>query len=52
MPVKASNTIAIYIEGEDKPRASLLRSHYIGIYPDEVVKFINNTKTIKHNKMF
>ena len=52
MPVKASNTIAIYIEGEDKPRASLLRSHFIGIYPDEVVKFINSTKTTKHKQTF
>ncbi len=33
------------MEGEHKPQASLLRSHYIGIYPDEVIKFINSTKT-------
>jgi len=45
MPVKASRAIAVYMAGEDKPRASMLRSHYIGIYPDEVVKFINGTTT-------
>jgi hypothetical protein len=44
MPVQASKLISIYMEGEDKPRASLLRSHFIGIYPDEVIRFINSTK--------
>lgn len=49
MPLQASKAIAVYVEGEDKPRASLLRSHYIGIYPNEVIKFMNSEKNEKKN---
>lgn len=44
MPAQPSKSIAVFLQGEETPRASLLRSHYIGIYPDEVKKFINKSK--------
>jgi hypothetical protein len=32
MPAQESKSIAVFLEGEETPRASLLRSHLIGIY--------------------
>ena len=42
MPSQPSKSIAVFLEGEETPKASLLRSHFIGIYPEEIKKFINN----------
>jgi hypothetical protein len=42
MPAQPSKSIAVFIEGEEIPRASLLRSHFIGIYPEETTKFKNS----------
>jgi hypothetical protein len=42
MPAQPSKSIAVFLQGEETPKASLLRSHFIGIYPDEIKKFINN----------
>jgi hypothetical protein len=41
MPAQPSQSIAVFMEGEEIPRASLLRSHFIGIYPEETKKHIN-----------
>lgn len=43
MPAHPSKSIAVFLQGEETPRASLLRSHFIGIYPDETRKFLNKT---------
>ena len=42
MPAQPSKSIAVFLQGEETPKASVLRSHFIAIYPDEVKKFINN----------
>src|SRR5687768_280387 len=42
MPSQPSKSIAVFLEGAETPKASELRSHFIGIYPDEIKKFINN----------
>jgi len=44
MPAQPSKSIAVFLQGEETPKASLLRSHFIGIYQDEVKKFLNKTK--------
>ena len=44
MPAQPSKSIAVFLQGEEIPKASLLRSHFIGIYQDEVKKFINKNK--------
>jgi len=41
MPQQPSKSIAVHLQGESRPLASLIRSHYIGIYPEETKKFIN-----------
>lgn len=40
MPAQPSKSIAVNLQGMETPKASLLRTHFIGIYPDEVKKFI------------
>ena len=45
MPQQASKAIAVYLEGKDEPVASMIRSHFIGIYPDEANRFINKDST-------
>ena len=44
MPSQPSKSIAVFLQGEEIPKTSFLRSHFIGIYPDEVRKFINKNK--------
>ena len=44
MPAQPSKSIAVFLQGEETPKTSLLRSHYIGIYQDEIRKFINKKK--------
>jgi nitrate/TMAO reductase-like tetraheme cytochrome c subunit len=44
MPAQPSKSIAVFLQGEETPKASLLRSHFIGIYSDEIKKFLNKTK--------
>jgi hypothetical protein len=44
MPVLESRAIAVYLQGEEKPKAALVRSHFIGIYPDVTKKILNNEK--------
>jgi hypothetical protein len=41
MPLQSSRAIAVKIQGEETPRASVLRTHFIRIYPNETQKFIN-----------
>ncbi len=38
MPAQPSKAIAVFLEGEETPRASLVRSHFISIYPEETKK--------------
>jgi nitrate/TMAO reductase-like tetraheme cytochrome c subunit len=40
MPAQPSKSIAVNLQGMETPKASLLRTHFIGIYPDEIKKFI------------
>lgn len=48
MPQQASKAIAVYLEGGDKTVASMIRSHFIGIYPDETKKFLTSgSSTLK-----
>lgn len=35
MPQQESKAIAVYLQGKEKPVASFIRSHYIGIYTDD-----------------
>jgi hypothetical protein len=39
MPLKASKSITELLPGDSKPTAALIRSHLIGIYPDETLKY-------------
>ena len=39
MPSQPSRAIAVFLEGRETPVASLLRTHFIGIYPDQTEKF-------------
>lgn len=41
MPQQPSKSIAVYLQGKDQLVASMIRSHFIGIYLDESRKFIN-----------
>ena len=44
MPAQPSKSIAVFLQGEETPKTSQLRSHFIGIYPNEIKKFINKNK--------
>jgi hypothetical protein len=44
MPAQPSKSIAVFLQGEETPKASLLRSHFISIYQDEVKKYLNKNK--------
>ena len=44
MPAQPSKAIAVFLQGEETPKTSLLRSHFIGVYRDEIKKFINKNK--------
>lgn len=44
MPAQPSKSITVFLQGEETPKTSQLRSHYIGIYQDEIKKFINKKK--------
>jgi Cytochrome c554 and c-prime len=44
MPALESRAIAVYLQGETAPRAALVRSHFIGLYPDETKKVLTKEK--------
>lgn len=44
MPAQPSKSIAVNLQGMETPKASLLRTHYIGIYPEEIKKYIQQKK--------
>ena len=44
MPAQLSKSIAVFLQGQETPRASLVRTHFISIYPEEIKKFITNLK--------
>jgi hypothetical protein len=35
MPVETSKSIAVYLEGQETPKASIIRSHFIGVYKNK-----------------
>jgi hypothetical protein len=39
MPSQPSRAIAVFLEGKETPVASLLRTHFISIYPEQTEKF-------------
>jgi nitrate/TMAO reductase-like tetraheme cytochrome c subunit len=41
MPAQPSKSIAVFLQGQETPKASSLRSHFIAIYPEEAKKFLN-----------
>lgn len=43
MPAQPSKSIAVFLQGEEIPKASLLRTHFIGIYPEESKKVMTKT---------
>src|SRR4030095_2285225 len=47
MPQQPSKAIAVYLQGQAEPVASLIRSHYVGIYPEVTKKSINKNKKTK-----
>lgn len=44
MPSQPSKSIAVFLQGEEIPKTSKLRSHYIGIYEEEIKKILNQNK--------
>lgn len=42
MPAQPSKSIAVFLQGEETPKASLLRTHFIGIYADESKKYLKS----------
>jgi hypothetical protein len=40
MPEKPSRAIMVLLQGQDIPAFASMRSHYIGIYPEETKKFL------------
>lgn len=44
MPAMPSRAIVVFVEGEGLPRTSLLRTHFISVYPDETNKFKSKQK--------
>lgn len=40
MPAQPSKSIAVKLQGMETPKASVLRTHFIGIYPEEIKKYI------------
>jgi len=44
MPAQPSKSIAVFLQNEETPRASLLRSHFIAVYPEESKKYLNKNK--------
>jgi nitrate/TMAO reductase-like tetraheme cytochrome c subunit len=41
MPAQPSKSITVFLQGQETPKASLLRSHFIGIYSEEIKKYLN-----------
>lgn len=41
MPAQTSKSIAVFLEGEETPRASKLRSHFIAVYRDQMKEYLN-----------
>jgi hypothetical protein len=39
MPEQTSKSIAVFLQGQETPKASTLRSHFIAVYPEETKKF-------------
>lgn len=44
MPALESRAIAVYLQGEKTTRAALVRSHFIGIYPDVTKNILTKEK--------
>lgn len=50
MPAQPSKAIAVNLEGEDVPRASLIRSHFISIYQDQIKSIKSQMNNNQHGK--
>ena len=48
MPAKPSRAIAVYLPGATEPRAALIRSHFISIYPEETKKLMEGKAGVSH----
>lgn len=46
MPLKPSRAIAVFLPGAAMPTAALIRSHFIGIYPEETQKILSHMKKL------
>ncbi|MFT3682236.1 MAG: multiheme c-type cytochrome [Ferruginibacter sp.] len=46
MPQQPSKAIAVFLEGGEDPVASMIRSHFIGIYPETVKKMLSKDSTL------
>lgn len=46
MPLRPSNVITVRLQGEDHNEASLIRSHFISVYPDSVTKYRHSKKAL------
>ncbi len=44
MPALDSRAIAVYLQGEAKPRAAQVHAHFIGLYPDVTKKILEKEK--------
>ncbi len=44
MPSQPSKSIAVFLQGQETPKTSSLRSHFIGIYPEETKNHLNKTR--------
>lgn len=51
MPKQPSHAVSVYLQGNERPTAALMRTHYIKIYPDATEKYFNQiTKKSSHRK--
>jgi hypothetical protein len=50
MPAKSSNSLTMRLENEEAPRAAVLRTHYIAIYPEETGKLYQYIDSVKQRK--
>lgn len=50
MPLKPSRAIAVFLAGATEPKAALIRSHFISIYPEETQRIIAALKASDKKK--
>ena len=50
MPKQMSRAVAVYLQGNDIPTSALMRTHYIGIYPDDSKKILQQLKHLRKGR--